>query len=69
MAITRDSQSAPRAGDWIEARGLHGHLPRRGKIIEILGRGGHARYRVRWDEHHQSIVYPSDGVIIIPPPE
>ncbi len=51
-------------GDQIEARGLHGQPPRRGTIIELLGSAGHQHYRVRWDDQHESIVYPSDGVMI-----
>ena len=53
-------------GDWIETRGVHGKPSRRGEIIELLGSGDHEHYRVRWDERHESIVYPADGVIIIP---
>lgn len=57
-----------RAGDWLEARGIHGESARRGEIIEILGGPGHEHYKVRWDEQHESIVYPADGVIISPGP-
>ena len=32
--------------------------------MEILGRAGHEHYRVRWDEQHESTLYPADGVII-----
>jgi hypothetical protein len=53
-------------GDWVETRGIHGELPRRGEILELLGREGHEHYRVRWDEQHESTLYPSDGVIILP---
>ena len=53
-------------GDSIETRGVHGKPSRRGEIIELLGSGDHEHYRVRWDERHESIVYPADGVIIIP---
>jgi Domain of unknown function (DUF1918) len=52
------------AGDQIEARGLHGRPSRRGKVVELLGCPGHEHYRVRWDDQRESIVYPSDGVII-----
>ena len=52
--------------DWIETRGVHGKPSRRGEIIELLGSGDHEHYRVRWDERHESVVYPADGVIIIP---
>jgi FtsP/CotA-like multicopper oxidase with cupredoxin domain len=63
-----DKQTAmmARVGDWIESRGLHGQPSRRGEIVELLGSAGHEHYRVRWDEQHESIVYPADGVIIAP---
>jgi hypothetical protein len=63
---TSQTTRAAHAGDWIEARGLYGQPPRRGQIIELLGHDRHERYRVRWDEKHESIFYPADGVIIIP---
>ena len=63
MAIKRTANKV-RVGDWIEARGLHGHPSRRGEIVELLGSADHEHYRVRWDEKHESIVYPADGVII-----
>jgi Domain of unknown function (DUF1918) len=57
--------SKGRVGDWIEARGLPGQSSRRGEIVEVLGTAGHEHYRVRWDERHESIVYPADGVMVI----
>ena len=62
----RNAQTTGTAGvgDQIEARGLHGRPSRRGKVVELLGSAGHEHYRVRWDDQHESIVYPSDGVII-----
>lgn len=53
-----------RAGDWLQVRGIHGETPRRGKIVEVIGASGHERFRVRWDEAHESIVYPADGVSV-----
>ena len=67
MAMT-SLDGGPRAGDWIEARGVHGQAPRRGEILEVLGRKGREHYRVRWAEQHESIVYPADGVIVTPGP-
>jgi hypothetical protein len=58
--------SSAHVGDWIEARGVHGQPSRRGQIVELLGRDQQEHYRVRWDEQHESIVYPADGVIITP---
>jgi len=65
MAAKHTANNA-HVGDWIEARGLCGQPARRGEIIELIGQGPHERYRVRWDEKHESIVYPADGVRIIP---
>jgi hypothetical protein len=66
MASGQTESSSGHVGDWIEARGLYGQPPRRGQIIELLGRDRHERYRVRWDEKHESILYPADGVVIVP---
>jgi hypothetical protein len=65
MANRRIARTA-RVGDRIEARGLHRRPARRGEIVELLGSAGHEHYRVRWDERHESIVYPTEGVIITP---
>ena len=54
-----------RAGDWLEVLGLPGMPPRRGQILEVLGGPGHIHYRVRWDERHESIFYPSEGTSIV----
>jgi len=53
-----------RRGDWVEVRGIRGQAPKRGEILEVLGHDHHTHYRVRWDEQHESILYPSDGVIV-----
>lgn len=64
---SKHSTADARVGDWIEARGIHGEPPRRGEILEIIGEPGHVRFRVRWDEHHESIVFPADGVSVVRP--
>jgi hypothetical protein len=66
MTAEPATRKGAHVGDWIEARGLYGQPPRRGQIIELLGSARHERYRVRWDEKHESILYPADGVVIIP---
>ena len=65
MARTLDKAEA-RVGDWLEARSIDGSRPHRGQITEVLGSPARRRYRVRWDEAHESIVYPSDGVSVLP---
>ncbi len=62
---TIQEKADARPGDWLECRGVHGAPARRGEIVEVLGAPGHHRYRVRWDEHQESIVYPADGVTVV----
>lgn len=49
---------------------VHGHAvgdtERIGEIVEVLGEPGHEHYRVRWDEEHESIVYPGSDMTIKP---
>jgi hypothetical protein len=69
MTTAPQFEQAARAGDWIEARGLPGCPPRRrGQILHVLGEGRHVHYRVRWDEQHESIFFPSDGTTVIAHP-
>ncbi len=32
-----------------------------GEILEIRGEPGHERYRIRWEDGHESIFHPADG--------
>jgi hypothetical protein len=66
MNTNMQSRFDTKAGDWLEARGTLGKPARRGEIIEVLGEPGREHYRVRWDARHESIVYPADGVSVIP---
>jgi hypothetical protein len=52
-------------GDWVvvHAHALGGR-PRNGLILEVIGPPGHERYRVRWDEEHESIFYPGPDATI-----
>ena len=50
-----------REGDWIEVNAIGGGPNRRGQILEVVGAPGHERYRVRWDEQHESLHFPSQG--------
>ena len=63
--MSEKSRVEAHVGDWLEARGLHGGPARRGEVLEVLGAPGHEHYRVRWDEQHESIVYPADGVEVV----
>lgn len=54
-----------RIGGWLETRGIRGEPSCRGQIVEVLGEPGHEHYQVRWEDWHESIVFPADGVRII----
>lgn len=41
-----------------------GETRRTGEILEVLGESGHEHYRVRWDDGHESIFYPSSDATI-----
>jgi hypothetical protein len=45
----------------IEPLQVGGHR-RIGQVLQVLGRPGHERYRIRWDDDgHESIFFPSSG--------
>lgn len=66
MRNTYAENVAGRVGDSVEVRGISGGAPRRGQIVSVLGDDHHRRYAVRWDDMHESILYPADGVMIMP---
>ncbi len=52
----------PAVGDVIVVGGHYvGNERTMGEILEIRGEPGHERYRVRWEDGHESILYPADG--------
>jgi hypothetical protein len=59
-------RAGARAGDWLNVHMIGGGAARRGQIVEVLGSPGHEHYRVRWDEGHESIHFPSEGTSIEP---
>jgi Domain of unknown function (DUF1918) len=42
-----------------------GQAAREGKIVEVLGAGEVVHYRVRWEDGHESTLFPSAGSITI----
>jgi Domain of unknown function (DUF1918) len=65
--IDKAIEAGAHPGDWVSVHVIGGGAPRRGQILEVIGRPGHERYRVRWDEQHESIHFPSEGTSIEPP--
>ena len=61
------AQHSPRAhvGDLVIVEGHRiGEARRIGEILEVLGEAGHEHYRVRWDDDHESVFYPSNDSTI-----
>jgi hypothetical protein len=52
-------------GERIEVAGLPGNARRSGEVLEVLGEPGHERYRVRWDDRHESVLYPTEAVHVV----
>lgn len=48
-----------RVGDVVEVKGLPGKPGRQGQILEVLGAGEHAHFRVRWEDEHESLLFPT----------
>jgi hypothetical protein len=37
-----------------------------GEVVEVIGgAGGQSHYRIRWDDGHESIVYPSTDAFVV----
>jgi hypothetical protein len=54
-----------RVGDEIVITGHSvGDSPRTAEILEVLGEPGHERFRVRWEDGHESIFFPADDATI-----
>jgi len=62
--VTGEAQGV-KPGDVVAVVGRHvGDRGRKGEIVEVLGDDLHPHYRVRWEDGHESILYPGEGVTI-----
>ena len=53
-------------GDEIVVDAPHtGESARRGEVLEVLQRGGVVHYRVRWDDGHESVFFPSSDAHVV----
>jgi Ala-tRNA(Pro) deacylase len=58
MSATRE---AVEQGDMVVVSGRRvGEPARQGEILEVLGRLDHPHFRVRWEDGHESILYPGE---------
>lgn len=64
MMRAQDSPQA-RVGDLVIVEGHKvGEGRRTGEVLEVLGEAGHEHYRVRWEDGHESVFYPSNDATI-----
>ena len=64
MAKTAQGKPA-RAGDEVVITGHSvGDSPRTAVILEVLGDPGHERFRVRWEDGHESIFFPGEDAVV-----
>lgn len=64
MAKTVHGQPA-RAGDEIVVEGRAvGVAAKTGEILEVVGDSGHERFRIRWEDGHESIFFPGDDAVV-----
>lgn len=63
MATTHESEVV--AGDVVEVSGRRvGDPGRLGEIVEVLGAAEHPHYLVRWEDDHESVLYPGEATTI-----
>ena len=43
-----------------------GEAGRTGEILEVIGESGQLHYRVRWEDGHESVFYPSSDAVVRP---
>jgi hypothetical protein len=60
-----DTNAHAEVGDVVVISGHRvGEPERTGEILEVLGEPSHERYRVRWDDGHESLFYPGSDATI-----
>ena len=64
--MTKTVQGKPvSAGDEIVVAGHSvGAAPRTAVVLEVLGESGHGRFRVRWEDDHESIFAPGEDAVV-----
>jgi hypothetical protein len=56
-----------RPGDILDMTGHKvGEPARQGKILEVIGAPASVHYRVRWEDGHETIVYPGSDTRVRP---
>ena len=60
-----ETRTPTKPGDLVRVTRHHvGEAARTGEILELLGEPEHERYRVRWDDGHESIFTPGSDTVV-----
>jgi hypothetical protein len=64
--MTKTMQGKPaRPGDEIVITGHSvGNASKTAVILEVLGGPGRERFRVRWEDEHESIIFPGEDAVV-----
>jgi Domain of unknown function (DUF1918) len=63
--VTTTKMKRAAAGDRVEVGSRHvGEPGRKGRILEVLGDEQRPHYLVRWEDGHESVLYPSEATIV-----
>jgi hypothetical protein len=63
MDRTQIEQARPGDRISVAARRV-GQTTRTGEVVEVLGEAGEQRCRVRWDDGHETLLYPGTDAIV-----
>lgn len=64
MTIVRTSAARP--GDLVEVTGHRvGDAARSGEIVEVVGGTARPHFRVRWEDDHESLLYPGPDIVVM----
>jgi rRNA processing protein Gar1 len=63
--MTAQTETKPAPGDVVEVSGRRVRdAGRSGVIREVLGPEEHPHYVVRWEDGHESVLYPGEGTTV-----
>lgn len=65
MTSSKDPSTRAKPGDRLVVRGHHQGEPERdGEILKVLGDDGAPPYLVRWEDGHESEVFPGSDMFV-----
>jgi hypothetical protein len=66
--MKKDRRSPVQAGDVVEIAAHRVGMPTRtGEVVAVLGTAGSEHFRVRWEDGHESVLYPGSDASIRSP--